>query len=590
MVTSSFHSPLCPTSTAARLILGSALICGAPQAMALSLTADVDTKQVAEGDSFNLTVTVNERAFGKEPDFGVLEEHFTIANRYQSNQVQIINGEMKSNISWRLTLIPKTTGLVVIPPITLESATTNPITIQVTKASSNGKKIGNDNVFIEASVDKKTAYVQEQIVLKLRLYKRTQIIDASWPPPTIPDAVVETLSEARVFQSTVGKHTYNVTEYTFSVFPQKSGEIVIPASKLVASIGNGNQRGGFFFDPYAASKKISRSTQPITLNIKPIPDNYPKGAHWLPSQAVALGERWSEEPPKFTVGEAITRTVILQAKGLTGTALPEIPVPSSDRYKVYPDKSETRGNTNADGTLSQRISSYAFIPTQPGPMTLPAINISWWDIDNDKLQTATLPAQTITVQPASNTSTANKGIPELQAAPESLDTGLPTPPSLSSSDETASPWRWVALLLGLLWAATLGAGYWFYKRLSREQPMTGPNLSVKPHTLSLKAASRELQKACDNNDPKAATAALLKWGQALLKTQKPNSLGELKQHLNSDALKNSITALEALRYREENGSSWQGADLWNAVSTYTPSNSADARSKTATTLEPLHRA
>ena len=190
-------------------------------AQALNVTASVDTHKVQQGDSLQLTVTVNERVFGKEPDFKDLEDQFQILNKVQSSSVRMINGQMESSLSWRLTLIPKVMGYVVIPPIKYGNAQTRPITIQVTKLATGNKRSSDELVFIEATIDKKEVYVQEQVLLTLRLYRRTQLVDSTWTPPTINDAVLERLSDSRTYQTQVGNYTYQVTENTFAVFPQR---------------------------------------------------------------------------------------------------------------------------------------------------------------------------------------------------------------------------------------------------------------------------------------------------------------------------------------------------------------------------------
>lgn len=567
------------TRTVIRLCLVVLTLVASLPIYALSLEATVDTNEVTEGDSLILTVTIKDQAFGSDPDFTPLEENFTIASKYPKRMVRNINGQIDSSVVWTLTLFPKNKGYVVIPPIQLDKLTTKPITVKVVARTQNNATKNSDTVFIEASVDKDTAYVQEQIILKLRLYKRTQIIDANWPPPKVPNAVVESLSDARVFQTTVGKYTYNVTEYSFAVFPQKSGKLDIPASKLVATIGSAG-RSGFFYDPFSSGKQIVRETQPITLNVKPIPKGYPK-ASWLPSPSVALGDKWSEKTPTFTVGEAITRTVILQAKGLTATTLPNLPLPKGDQFKIYPDKTDTRTNVDVDGILSQRVSSYAFIPTQPGKITLPAITVSWWDIDQDKLQTATLPAQTINVEPASGEQGNATPTPAEQRSDKALNPA-------SDLEQTPGIWKPLAFALGALWLLTLGGGWWFFKQRATtgNTQLNAPKINMG----SAKRVKKQLEQACENHGAKSASEALLAWGKLSFDTTF-HSLGELRQKLEADT--NAAPLVNALRDLEQHlyqpsAPSWNGTQLWQAFSSFDTLHKESTKTADSN-LEPLHR-
>ena len=530
---------------------------------AATVTAQVDTHKVQQGDSLILTITVNERAFGKEPNFDELKEQFRIINKVNSSSVRMINGRMESSISWRLTLAPKVNGYVVIPPIKYGNSQTKPITIQVAKRSASNKPTSKDLVFIEATVDKKSVYVQEQVILTLRLYKRTQLIDASWTPPQISDAVSEPLTESRTYQSVVGNYTYQVTENTFAIFPQKSGELLIPKSHLIATIGTG-RRGGFF-DPFgSAGKQISRSTKALSVEVKSIPDGYPK-THWLPSSAVAMADQWSPENPEFKVGEAVTRTIILQAKGLTATALPSIPAPSSNKFKVYPDKADTKSTVDADGIVSQRVESYAFIPTEAGTITLPEIQISWWDVTRDKLQMATLPAKTITVEPSASAQKTDQAVtapPSISAPPSTV------PPSVSNTQVTApnSMWQWIAMGSLILWLITLPIIFIALKRKPNKEPPQ--ETQVKAPRISLKEAKAALKSACQGSDPRQVRDALINWGTAIYPSKNCYSIGDVKNNVTSEKCRAAIKELEIVLYKsgEAPGNQhWDSTLLWEAA-------------------------
>ena len=561
---------------------------GVNGAVAANVTAEVDTHKVQQGDSLTLTVTVDERAIGREPDFTELKEQFHVINKVQSSSVRMINGQMESSLSWRLTLVPKVLGYVVIPPIKYAKSQTKPITIQVTKHAASGKRSSKDLVFIEATLDKKEVYVQEQAILTLRLYRRTQLVDSTWTPPRIDDAVLERISDSRTYQSKVGNYTYQVTENSFAIFPQKSGTLEIPESTLTATIGTG-VRGGFFFDPFSSNgKQIRRTTKPMQIEVKPIPDNYPN-TPWLPSSAVALADQWSPENPEFKVGEAVTRTIILQAKGLTATALPSIPAPQSDKFKVYPDKADTESGVDADGILSQRVESYAFIPTEPGTVTLPEIQISWWDVTRDQLQTAVLPTRTIEVVGSANVQRTDQTV---SAPPSIRSAELNPPPSMAIADtETVSTtWQWIAIIALALWLITLGLLLWVASK--RKPSVIDSSEDKEAATIKLKEAKKQLKLACQQHDPIKAKSALVTWGKAMYPRQQCFSLGDVvnlvcSEKVGSEKCAAALKELETLLYRGQSDKNWDGTILWEAIEEV----EADAKIKSADpALQPLYPA
>ena len=533
----------------------------ATPAMALDIKADVDTRKVEEGDSLVFTIQVNELAIGKQPDFTPLKEQFNILTTTRNQRTNIINGQMESSMTWNLTLVPKSTGYVVIPPVTYKDVKSKPITIQVTKRDAGDKRSSKNLVFIEADVDKKSVYVQEQVILTLRLYQRTQLIDSSWVPPEIDNAVMEKLTDSRTFQTTIDGHTYQVQEHTFAVFPQKSGTMVIPESRLTSVIGTGRQ-GGFFFDPFSSSgKPIQRTTKRIDVEVKPIPETYPSRP-WLPSKSVGLADQWTPPNSEFIVGEAVTRTIILQAKGITATALPTIPIPQSDKFKVYPDKADTQSTVDADGMVSQRVESYAFIPTEPGTITLPEIQVSWWDVTRDELKTATLPAKTIEVKGTAKVQRTDQSV---SAPPSTSGAASPVPPPsmTAGSGPVSTTWQWLALISTAFWLITLAVLVMVVRK--RRQPgATTPDTKDTPG-LSLKNAKKALKQACQEDDPRAARQALLDWGKALFPKASCHSLGDLNRQLSSEKCRSAIKELEILLYRKGADGDWDGTYLWEAA-------------------------
>lgn len=549
-------------------------------AWAVDITASVDTHKLEQGDSLVLTVQVNELAMGKKPDFSVLEDQFRILGTTTQQRTRIVNDQMESSMSWNLTLIPKATGYIVIPPIAYENAQSKPITIQVAKRSTSNKHNGKNLVFIEASVDKESVYVQEQVVLTLRLYRRTQIIDPTWTPPEIDNAVMERLTDSRTFQTAIDGYTYQVTENTFAVFPQKSGTMVIPESRLAAVIGTGN-RGGFFFDPFSsAGKQIQRTTQRIEVDVKPIPDSYPNRP-WLPSKSVGLADQWTPENAEFKVGEAVTRTIILQAKGITATALPTIPVPQSDKFKVYPDKADTQSTVDADGMVSQRVESYAFIPTEAGTVTLPEIQVSWWDVTRDQLKTATLPAKTIEVK---GTATVQRTDQSVAAPPASTPAPSTAPPSMAADEPMVSTtWQWIAVVSTGLWVLTLVALILVAKK-GKNSAKTTSEPEEAPR-LSLKEAKTALKKACQEDNPTAARQALVDWGNATFTLANCHSIGDVSRHIQSEKCRSAIRELEILLYRQAAEGDWDGTYLWEAIEEVEHAKAASDREPA---LQPLY--
>ena len=80
---------------------------------------------------------------------------------------------------------------------------------------------------------------------------------------------------------------------------------------------------------------VARSAE-IILNVQPQPASY-SGRAWLPASDLSLSESWSQDlNDEVHVGDAITRTITVEADGLTSAQLPTIPKPRLQNANIYP--------------------------------------------------------------------------------------------------------------------------------------------------------------------------------------------------------------------------------------------------------------
>lgn len=545
---------------------------------AISVTAQVDAKEIQAGDSLLLTISVDESAFGRQPDVSVLRQDFEIVNTSSSNQVRMVNGQISTQSQWNYTLLPKNSGYVVIPPISYNGHLTKPITLKVSERK-NEKKPSNDQlVFLESFVDKEKAYVQEQIVFTFRIYQRTQLIDPSISQLDMEDAVLEKMGDTRQFRTEVNGKVYEVIENKFAIFPQKSGEIKIPPFELIATIASGSR--GFFFD---SGKQIRRTSPAINIIVEPKPNSYPD-APWLPAKGMVLKETWSPENPVFKVGEPITRTLILEAQGLASSVLPPLPAPDTDSFKIYPDKAENKSHLGPDGLISHRTESFAFIPTKAGEATLPEIKIHWWNVDSNSLELVSLPARTIQVKGSAINNRTNDPV---RTPPPALAASDTTPPVLHNEDDgIGRSWQWIALICLVLWVTTI-VGFLVYVRKNKgnasktQAAITGPTDILKIRNNHKSA----LKEACQSSNARAACTALVRWADTFDTNNKTLTLADAQKVFNNERLNQAIIKLETLLYKEGQPEKWDGTYFWEVIEEL---ETGFSRTEKSSALEPLH--
>ncbi len=539
------------------------------------LSVQADRSTIAENETLTLTVKYQDGRSKSAPDFSSLKNNFDILGNNQSSQYVNTNGQVTSVMQWVLTLAPKQTGKILIPPLSLGQVQSQPIYISVNKAQTLPK--GSQVVFLETHVATEQAYVQEEFIVALKLFFRENIVDFDAEPFTIKGASFEELPRAQ-YQKNIGHAAYQVLELRFAVTANTSGTLEAPSFlwNLRSSSAPANR-----FGMNSGRTTLHRlRTDPFTVNIKPRPSSYPASKPWLPAKTLTISDKWSEKNPQFTVGEPVTRSITLTARGLTGEQLPPIAEAiNSDDFKFYPDQPKITSDTDDQGKLGARSESMAVIPTRAGTLTLPAVEISWWDTQNDTLQVATLPAKTITVKAAA-------------AKPEqSLSAILPTteiPTVVQTANNAANNgqpkvvyqtshgyWPWLCAALVLL---NIVQGLVFMLLLKKRQYTQKEAPNAQPLQASLTPAIT----AANNNDAKGCHNALNQW----LYRQDQHAPGVFTRNVHQyftathadSTLLSELNQLDAALFKPTNAP-WTGKALAKALTQY--SQGTVARTTTA---------
>lgn len=545
------------------------LLCGV-LAEAASLQATVDRNPITENDSVRLTLTANNYDNDLNPDLTAVRELFDVLSTSQSNQMSYINGRMNSSKQLHIILAPKQAGSLVIPSIKVGQLQSDPIVLQVVAAGSQSQSGGVADITLEADVDTSTPYLQQQVILTVRLTHAVDLAEGTLPNPEVDGAEVYKLGDDKGFQTIQNGRRIGVIERRYALLPQQSGKITVPSILFRGQTQGRGGFGGLFNTPFNQGRQLQARSKPITLEVKPQPQGN-SGIAWLPAKSLTLSEQWSTEPPVFRVGEPITRTLTLQATGLSANQLPELTLQSQNGIKLYPDQPQLESSATEEGIVGSRIEKVAIVPTQSGTITLPAITISWWNSDTRQMSLAKLPARTIQVLPATNES-------EVSTTPTSTtDKNLATPITNNLSQANIWPWQLATLLFALAWLFTLWL--WWNKKNTPAAPVTA--------TLHHKASLKDVHKACRNNQPKQARDALLAWGKSSLPQHTVRSLVDLANQIHQTQAQQALKELDAVIYKGEE--TWDGNAFWTAIEKplkeYSQKNNSDPHSA----LAPLYQ-
>jgi hypothetical protein len=525
------------------------------------LQVEPDRTQLYEGEVLTLTVTGTTKIdinlsnlfdFNlsdlPSPDIEKVEPDFEILARNQRYSVQTINGEMTGEITWTYQLAPKKTGKLTIPSLTFKDATSKPVTIDVlsgTPPNQSAAGQASRHGFIELSADKDELYVQEQLVLTIRLFFNGNLIRGELSEPESPDAIIEPLGKQREFSRYRDGVRYRVVERKYALFPQQSGTFTLPPIRFEGQARDADGKLMFMRD----------SQQLFDIPVKDIPSGF-TGDTWLPASNLTLTETGLPSTMQVTTGDNLSRTLTLKADGLPSEALPPLPEATPDGLRSYPDKPDRSTDVTPEGLTSTLNQATALVPVKPGKMELPEIRIPWWNTTTNREEVAVIPAQTLVVSAGAATPTTTATPSDSGPAPaKEQETEKPTPATTQMHHQT-SLWQWVSLTLVILWLLTMAA-WWQSRRRAPSQKALHPYGESEQE----KPAFEKLRQAAQQGAP-STPVLLTQWMNIRYPGHHFHTASEAANFSGDAELKAELASLQARLFATGNPSETKQA--WDA--------------------------
>jgi hypothetical protein len=388
------------------------LLAAALAAEELRAVASVDRRAVGVGETLTLTITVYGADKVEEPDLGGLEG-FQVVNTYRSHNFSMVNMKVSRSLVLQYVLAALKEGQYTLGPFTVKSGKEAYEADAVEVAVSKGRvgrseqglsdEIGEDLVLLSATVDKKRAYVGEQITYTLKFAYRVRLDDIQYIPPEHTGFWYEDMGQTGPAIETIDGRRYYVVTMRTAFFPISRGSYTI-AEAAVRYVVEGRDpfsRDPFSLfgrDPFGAFRREQgiAKTEPVTVEALALPrEGRPSdfgGAVGRFSLAVVPSAR------ELKTGESLTLSVKLKGRGNL-KAIGDIPVPEIEGFRLFAPKA--RETMNVDGLLvgGEKIFDLVLVPQQPGQYVLDGLSFSYFDPDSERYATAEADPVTVNVLP-----------------------------------------------------------------------------------------------------------------------------------------------------------------------------------------------
>ena len=377
----------------------------------ISVTATVDKNSLTLEDSLQLSIVIKGAKNTPLPQLPSLLD-FRVSSAGTFSSTQYINTQRSVSFTHKYRLTPMNSGTIIIGPAIVQingkNYSTQSITVEVHNTSNNST-ITNKAAFVEASLSSKQAYLGEQLVYTFRLFHRVDAknlnlrlpFDKSWFSK-------EELGDPKTYIKVVNGLQYHVQELSIALFPLKKGLIEVPSATIDLDLYHRTQnRSGrdpfnqIFRDPFfgrgvQAEHKVLRS-QPLSVNVLPLPDRAPKGFKNVIGQfniAAKLGKKDLE------VGDTTTLTVTVTGKGNVRDISFDEP-DLKNQFKIYPDKPEFKQTVHDNQIRGEKVFKFALVPLEAGSRTLPEFSLPYFDSKSEQYRIAKTQPIFLNIKPSS---------------------------------------------------------------------------------------------------------------------------------------------------------------------------------------------
>lgn len=406
-------------------------------ALQAAIQAEAQPREIDIMQSTQLQVRVTGTDDVEGLDLTPLNADFEVETTSTQSQFRVVNGQVTSWVDLMVTLRPKRTGQLTIPSLSLGSERSDPIVITVRPVASNLQNEIDKLVYFDISVDRSEVYVQAQVRYTRRLYYTAgvQIYGDLPGAPVIADAVVLPLGETTQDITMKNDTRYGVLEQRYAIFPERSGQFIIPGFAVQSSVRLNEVRRG-----------VQVMATDKTINVLPIPASWPAGKPWFPVADLTMREQWDPDVLNIRAGASLRRIIEITANGNTGSSIPPpTTAVDSDLIRQYPEAPVLEDDTRGDAVNGKRVQNDSFVPAWGGTVEIPGVEISWWDTETKRVRLTRLPARTMNI--------AGEKPPVSTSGAASQDAAS-TPSVINPTQDTpALAVRWwpalVALLMGL---------------------------------------------------------------------------------------------------------------------------------------------
>ncbi len=375
------------------VVLGLGCVLGLPdQGLAQTARAYLNQNEVALNRQFVLSVEISgAQRLDQDPVLPDLSAFAAFLGSGTSTSMQIVNGRTSMSLTIQHRFQATAEGTFEIGPVTVQAGgrnlRTEPLTIRIidgpaptTRSGPPGADgtVAPEDLFVTATASKPRVYVNEPVIVEYRIFTGVDVdgYNITRQPGTTGFWVEELADpQARVEQVVRdGRQYASAVVRRVALFPTSAGAKTLEPLTLEAQV-RVQQRSRSLF---GSRVPVVVGSNPVEIEVLPLPQaGRPDGFTGLVGR---LEISASIDRTSADTNDALTYRLEVSGTGNIRT-LPEPELEFPFDVEVYPPDVGERVEPTEDGVRGSKFFEYVIVPRAPGQVTIPAVELAYFDVD-----------------------------------------------------------------------------------------------------------------------------------------------------------------------------------------------------------------
>ena len=247
-----------------------------------------------------------------------------------------------------------------------------------------------EDIVFRTSVTPEDAWVGQQILLQVDVLAK----DGWAQLKKISETEVQGAYMLRLetqgtrLSETIDGDSYTGQRYEFMLFTQRDGNFVVPSMPVDVEVRQYGAGDG---------SKLSRMSLPVVEFATRTPPGAEGIRGLISTTEFTATQSWSSDDDNATVGDALKRTVTLQASDVSAMAFAPLLHPEIESVAIYPEQPTVEDKFARGDLTSTRVETATYVFEQAGDVEIPGIALSWWDVHNQQLRRIDLPGLSLRI-------------------------------------------------------------------------------------------------------------------------------------------------------------------------------------------------